>query len=67
MSRVTVVSTVTYVVELDIPLGFLVDEEELARGQAAEIEREARSSFRGSTAKLTSVKATSVAVAEKVW
>ncbi|ATI18973.1 hypothetical protein KGG85_gp33 [Streptomyces phage Tefunt] len=67
MSRVTVMSTVTYVVELDVPLGFLVDEEEFARSQSLEIERSARSSFRDTEAKLKSVKATSVVTAEKAW
>jgi predicted solute-binding protein len=66
VSKVTIVSSVTYAVEVDIPLGFLVDERELARQQT----RELKAALRGSApvgAKLRDVQATTVVVAGPRW
>ncbi|MGW0861314.1 hypothetical protein [Streptomyces sp. NPDC002611] len=66
MSKVTIVGSVTYAVEVDIPLGFLVDERELAREQTRELKASLRAGTPAGT-KLVDVQATHVVVAGPRW
>jgi predicted solute-binding protein len=66
LSKVTIVGSVTYAVEVDIPLGFLVDERELARQQTKELKRTMRASTPAGS-KLLDVQATHVVVAGPRW
>ncbi|MCX5236254.1 hypothetical protein OG824_13695 [Streptomyces prunicolor] len=66
MSKVTIVGSVTYAVEVDIPLGFLVDERELARQQTWEMKRTLRAGTPAGT-RLVDIQATHVVVAGPRW
>ena len=66
MSKVTIVGSVTYAVEVDIPLGFLVDERELARQQTKELKRTMRAGTPDGS-KILDVQATHVVVAGPRW
>ncbi|WP_406409671.1 hypothetical protein OG923_12725 [Streptomyces halstedii] len=64
MSKVTIVSTVTYAIEVDIPLFFLVDEKQFAASHAKEHERSFREGLPAGT-ELLDVKASAVVVASR--
>ena len=66
MSKVTIIGSVTYAIEVDIPLGFLEDERELARQQTKEMKRTMRETSRD-VGKLIDVQATHVVVAGPRW
>lgn len=61
MSKVTVVSTVTYAVEVDVPTGFTVDKMELAAEQTRELKAAIRASV-SKSARLLDVQASTVVV-----
>lgn len=66
MSKVTIVSSVTYAIEVDIPLGFLADERRLSRQYSKEL----KAALRGSVpegAPLRDVQATTVVVTGRPW
>ncbi|MFH8414339.1 hypothetical protein [Streptomyces collinus] len=66
MSKVTIVSTVTYAIEMDVPLGFLVDEDQFAREQTRSIKAAIRNSIPEET-RLRSLGANTTVVAERPW
>ncbi|MGW5130900.1 hypothetical protein [Streptomyces sp. NPDC004135] len=66
MSKVTIVSSVTYAVDVDVPLGFLVDEKALAREQSRELKRTLRASTPVGC-EIRDVQATTVVVARHPW
>jgi predicted solute-binding protein len=66
VSKVTIVGSVTYAVEIDVPLGFLVDERELARQQTRELKANLRASATAGM-KLVDVQASHVVVAGPHW
>ena len=64
MSRLTILSTITTVMDIDVPAGFLVDEEELARSLATEQRASVRASVPDGQ-KLTDLKVTVAVVAHQ--
>ncbi|MFJ3775208.1 hypothetical protein ACIPX0_26280 [Streptomyces sp. NPDC090075] len=66
MSKVTIVGSVTYAIDIDLPLGFLVDEKQLAREQTRQLKAQLRGSIPDNS-KLRDVQATTIVVAERPW